>query len=503
MVRGLGLGIVGVLASATIAVADGRPPATSTLHFELGSPQHVIAGMTFGLLRSDDGGAHWKWMCDRAVGYAGTYDPSYSFSPTGAIFATTFDGLTVMRDPPQGDSCTFAPAPSGSTFVSVDQIGPDGSVLYAAADPNDGKIYRSTDDGVTFPSSGAPGQNNDWWDSLVVAPSDAQRVYVTGYRFQKVCSNNTSMTCVLPADCGGSTATCDSHKLQLLYRSDNGGATWTALSQTGLTISSQSTIDVVGVDHALEDTLYIHINLEDGAQGDGIYKSSDAGSSWSKILTTNDPSGLAFLAKQDGKLVASTMTLGSQVSDGGATCMSQASCNWAALSSAPHINCLVENPSDHSVWACTRNYSTQTITGDGYGIMKTSDLSTWTGVLRFQDIDGVVTCPTTTVQYQRCVSSYNQLPSVWCCLRDQLGITDTSVDCTGVNSCGAITPPLDGAPDAAVASTPDAAAADNADAGNFPTPASKKGCCDAGGSGPGSATLALCVSLALCKRRRR
>ena len=26
-------------------------------------------------------------------------------------------------------------------------------------------------------------------------------------------------------------------------------------------------------------------------------------------------------------------------------------------------------------------------------------------------------------------------PSVWCCLRDQLGITDTSVDCTGANSC--------------------------------------------------------------------
>ena len=486
------MGILGVAALTAIAAADGRPPATSTIHFEAGSPQHVIAGMTFGLLRSDDAGAHWKWMCERAVGYGGTYDPSYTFSPSGAIFATTFDGMGVMRD-----SCTFAPAASGSTFVSADQIGPDNSLFYAAADPNDGKIYRSTDDGATFPLSGSPGQNNDWWDSLVVAPSDPLRVYVSGFRFAKVCSNNTSMTCMQAADCGGGTATCDSRRIALLSRSDNGGATWTALSQAGLTISNQSTIDVVGIDHAVADTLYIHINIEDGMQGDGIYKSSDAGASWSKILTTTDPFGLSFLAKQDGKLVASTQTMGSQVSDGGATCTSQASCNWAALPNAPHINCLVEHPSDHSVWACTKNYT------DGYGIMKTTDLSTWTGVLRFQDIEPVITCASTTVQTQQCIEPYNNLPSEWCCLRAQLGITDSSVDCTGANSCGA-SEPQDGAPDGA----PDAAplapdgAADDADAGNFPT-GTRKGCCDAGGSPHASLLLALCVGLILGKRRRR
>ena len=72
---------------------------------------------------------------------------------------------------------------------------------------------------------------------------------------------------------------------------------------------------------------------------------------------------------------------------------------------------------------------------------------------------------------------------MWCCLRDQLGITDASVDCTGVNSCGAVAPTLDGAPDAAVASTPDGAAADNADAARQLRLPRSKGCCDAGGRG--------------------
>jgi hypothetical protein len=467
-----------VAALTGTAGANGRPAGTSTINFEQGAPQHIAAGMTFGFLRSEDGGTTWKWMCEAAIGYGGTFDPDYAYSPTGAIFATTFNGLTVLRPAPAGDNCTFAAAPPGDTFVSADEIGPDGSVFYTAADPADGKIYRSTDDGVTFPNSGAPGQNNDWWDSIVIAPSDATRIYLTGYRFKKVCSNNTTMTCALPADCGGgSGVTCDSQKVELLFRSDNSGATYTPLTQTGLTASNQSTIDIVGVDHAAKDTVYIHINLENGQTGDSIYKSTNGGTSWTKILTTTDPFGLVFLARSNGDLIASTQTTGSQKSVNGGT-------TWTPLVSPPHINCLVENPGDQSVWACTHNYDSPGIPGDGYGIMKTTDYTTWTGVLRYQDIKGVVSCPGTTIQAQQCVSSYMGKPSVWCCLRDQLNITDTSVDCTGVNSC--------------------AVGGDGGDdAGNTMVTPPKKGCCNAGGSGPSALLLAAGVGALLWRRRKR
>jgi hypothetical protein len=288
------------------------------------------------------------------------------------------------------------------------------------------------------------------------------------------------MTCMLPADCGGgSGVTCDSQKVQLLFRSDNGGSTpmtFTALSQTGLTTSNQSTIDVVGIDHTAKDTVYIHINLDNGTMGDSVYKSTNAGVTWTKILSTNDPFGLVFLARSNGDLIASTQTTGSQKSVNGGT-------SWTPLANPPHINCLVENPADQTVWACTHNYDSPGIMGDGFGIMKTSDYATWTGVLRYQDINGVVDCPNTTVQNQQCVNSYMGKPSVWCCLRDQLNITDTSVDCTGANSC-------------AVGSGGD-------DAGNTMVTPPKKGCCNAGGSGPSALLLAAGVGALLWRRRRR
>jgi uncharacterized protein (TIGR03382 family) len=468
------LALLSVAAWTGTAGANGRPAGTSTINFEQGNPQHIAAGMTFGFLRSEDGGTTWKWMCEAAIGYGGTFDPDYAYSPTGAIFATTFNGLTVLRPPPNGDNCTFNAAEPGTTFVSADEMGPDGSVFYAAADPNDGKIYRSNDDGATFPVSSSPGQNNDWWDSILIAPSDPTRVYLTGYRFKKVCSNNT---CTVAADCGGSPNTCDSQKVQLLFRSDNGGTSYTALPQTGLTASNQSTLDIVGIDHANKDIVYLHINLENGSMGDSIYKSINAGLTWTKILTTNDPFGLVFLARSNGDLVASTQTTGSQKSTNGGT-------SWTPLTNPPHINCLVEDPADHSVWACTHNYDSPGIPGDGYGIMKTTDYATWTGVLRYQDIAGVYVCPGTTVQTQQCVNSYMGKPSVWCCLRDQLGITDTSVNCTGANSC--------------------AVAGDGGDdAGNTMVTPPKKGCCNAGGSGPGALLLAGSVGALLWRRRRR
>ena len=52
---------------SAVAGANGRPDATSTLHFQQGNPQNIAAGMTFGLLLSHDGGATWSWMCEAAV----------------------------------------------------------------------------------------------------------------------------------------------------------------------------------------------------------------------------------------------------------------------------------------------------------------------------------------------------------------------------------------------------------------------------------------------------
>lgn len=138
---------------ASSAEANGRPPGTSTINFSRGDDTKIVAGMTFGVLASDDGGVSWRWMCEAAVGYGGMYDPDYAFAATGSLFATTFDGVKIRRD-----ECLFEPSPAGMKFVSKLTVGADGAVQFAAADPTDANVYKSTDDGMTFPTSSTPGQ---------------------------------------------------------------------------------------------------------------------------------------------------------------------------------------------------------------------------------------------------------------------------------------------------------------------------------------------------------
>src|SRR5256885_15984698 len=111
------------------AEANGRPPATSTLHWQQGHDQNIVAGLTFGQVISHDNGLTWHWMCEAAIGYGGIYDPSYAYTSTGAIFATTFSGLVVNRD-----GCTFTATPPGSLFMGTIALGPDAAFYYAASD---------------------------------------------------------------------------------------------------------------------------------------------------------------------------------------------------------------------------------------------------------------------------------------------------------------------------------------------------------------------------------
>ena len=163
-----------VCALAASAAANGRPAATSTINFRAGNEQHIVAGMTFGVTKTDDDGATWHWMCEDAVRYGGMYDPDYAYTSTGALFATTFIGLLVNRN-----GCTFDDTAFGNKFISTVTRGPDGSVFAgmvhppdpAANDPGDSGIYKSTDDGMTFPTKASPAPVGTWWSSLEVAPS--------------------------------------------------------------------------------------------------------------------------------------------------------------------------------------------------------------------------------------------------------------------------------------------------------------------------------------------
>ena len=83
--------LAAIVLAPIVAAANGRPPATSTIHFQQGNDNNIIAGMTFGLVITHDGGTTWNWMCEKSVGYSGMYDPIYAYSTTGSIFATPME----------------------------------------------------------------------------------------------------------------------------------------------------------------------------------------------------------------------------------------------------------------------------------------------------------------------------------------------------------------------------------------------------------------------------
>jgi hypothetical protein len=437
--RRIALAAVLVGALAGTAAANGRAPATSTIHFQQGHESNVAVGMTFGLLLSHDSGATWQWVCEDAIGYGGVWDPDYAFTSTGALFATTFDGLKVSRNA----GCTFDSTPPGNLFVSADELAPNGEVTFASVDPSDDKVYRSTDDGMTFGMSTEPpgAMVNDWYSSLVYQQGSSTNVWLSGYRF----SGNA--------------------KSLLVYKSTNGGASFTSVALNGIAatdFSTSSALTIAGIDTA--GNVYAVINYPNGNVGGTVWKLAPAAPAWVKINTKAD--NVSLLVRSNGDLVLATPTLGAEVSTNhGAT--------WTPLTNPPHINCLVEN-SAHEVWACTRNYGDATNPSDGFGIMKTTDLATWTGVLKYEDIQAPVSCAAGTVQKDTCEAMR------WCGLKSQLGITSTAIDCSGVVADGP-------APDAPV---------------TMPPKKHDDGWCNSGSGGTTPLLVGLLVAGTLLRRRR-
>ena len=415
-----------LVAATAPSFANGRPPGTSTITFRAGADKDVVAGTTFGLVISHDSGATWGWMCEDALHYAGIYDPVFAYTTTGALFATTITSPEVTRD-----GCTFDPTPLADKVVASDALAPDGTLFMAAGDTNDAKIYRSSDDGATFPFSAAPAPNGTWWNSVAVAPSDAMRVYATGYHFSGT-------------------------RMFDLFRSTDGGTSYVAMQATGLTTTANSEVQIVGISSTDPGHIYAHVSFQViNMPSEAIFKSTDGGDTWTKIRDEVAP--ISFLLRGNGDLIVATRNgavISKSPSDGA---------SWQPIAGAPHINCLAENTAGE-VWACTDNYG-----GDGAGIMKTTDLATWTPVLKFENIRGPVECAAGTLQHDVCVNG-TPLPTPWCTLRTQLGII---ADPTACPAAGDVTmsPP-------------------------------KHGCCDTGSDAPSALGLIALVALALLHRPR-
>ena len=86
-----------IAVTAGAASANGRFPSVISGHFQQGSGGQLIIGATFGGVYSKDLKS-FDWMCEKAIGYGGFFDPEFALSSTGVLFASTFDGLARSDD---------------------------------------------------------------------------------------------------------------------------------------------------------------------------------------------------------------------------------------------------------------------------------------------------------------------------------------------------------------------------------------------------------------------
>ncbi len=387
---GLGLGLAALLEAAP-AAANGRFPSSVSVSFRPADADDIYLGTTFGLLISRDDGAEFRWVCEKAIGYEGSFDPVYRVALDGTIYASTYNGLRVSRD----GGCTFETAtealpvndPGRIAQIWVDgvDVGPTGEVWVVTAEggrPND--VYRSIDAARTFIPTGLH-STTIWWKSVLVSPADGRRVYATGYQ-------------VSQTGPGGEPIPPTVH----VRRTDDAGGVWATLPITGVQLASSPLVLVVAVDPTRPDVLYLRSVRAVPPEGDILYRSADGGRSWTPVLTTTDT--IRAVVIRGAEVTVATKMGGSHRStDDGFT--------FAALAGAPQASCLGDRAG--TLFACGANWEP-----DGFSLGRSPDGARWDKVFRFIQLKGPLACPAGTVQHDTCAVGE------WPMVRTQFGIPD-------------------------------------------------------------------------------
>lgn len=378
----LALFAAALAAGPSPAEANGRLPATVSVHLRTGSTTDMAAWTTWGFLISRDGGG-FRWMCENALKVAGVFDPDIVFRSDGSLLATSFEGLLVNRD-----GCSFEPTGLGTKLITSIAEGSDGAIYAAVVERDDAKIYKSTDGGRTFPVSANPGELNDWWESIEVAPSDPMRIYLSGFR-------TTNMV-----------------KTHTLFRSDDGGLTFQPLTPPQPQVTLSSDLEIAAVSPNDPNVVFARVTYaQDDELGDRFFRSSNAGVTWAEVLYVAD-SVPGFVARRNGEVIAASAKSG--------TWRSTALSNGAAFTkqaTSLETLCLTERP-DGTLFACAQNFAP-----DNMALGSSTDGITWTKVFRFSETIGPVDCAVESLQCSVCQVE------LWCGLREQFGIAADPTTC--------------------------------------------------------------------------
>lgn len=249
------------------APANGRYPNADQLVTDPGDPEHLVLRATFGTLVSRDGGAHWSWICEEAVGYTG--DPALTILQGGSMLLAFEDNVAFSS----AEGCSWRPVPLAADRrftldVTRDAADPGRAwVLSASLDASRRVSVLDVDTAggtsLTVVDGFAP-------STIEVALSRPERLYVAG----------------LDAD----------FKASLLV-SDDRAQSW---ELRHIEPHGTAAMYISAVDPTNPDVLYVRA---DELSVDSLLVSRDAGLSWMEVLQVEgEMLGLAL--SPDGRRVA-------------------------------------------------------------------------------------------------------------------------------------------------------------------------------------------------------
>lgn len=168
---------VALVCSTGPALANGRfPSAQAIVTVPRSDGATVFLRATFGILLSRDAGKTWRWMCERALGYDGMWDPPIAATRDGRLWIGLERGLSSTLD---GCLVELATELAGETVKDL-TVDPSGDILYALTGSPEkrGALWRKAGAAKFERLGPTPEGFNPM--TLEVAPSKPARIWVSG-----------------------------------------------------------------------------------------------------------------------------------------------------------------------------------------------------------------------------------------------------------------------------------------------------------------------------------
>jgi len=351
----IGSALISIIGSAR---ANGRFPEAQLIESVPGDPSTLFLRATFGVLVSHDAGKRWHWMCERALGYDGQWDPPVAATRDGRLWVGLEDGLVSTRD---GCDLEAAAELDGHTVKDL-TTDPKGETLWAITGaPGKKSFVWRRSPGKRFERLAGMDETNVM--TIEVAPSNPSRVYVSGQPYSTIRGQ--------------------------IFRSNDGGATFTTATND---LAADGPFFIGSVDPKDPNRLLVrHLH----AKGSDVVLTRDGGKTFENVLSmTSAMFGFAKTAE------GSTYWAGSGLPEHGIFRSTDRGEHFERVSNNG-VLCLHAAAPD-ALFVCQN-----ALTPGAPAIAVSHDRGkTITPLARFADIEGPVACSTPDARASLCAGTW-------------------------------------------------------------------------------------------------